>query len=152
MKTEKTEIEKATEALIAAFKAELERLPADDDSDAFTKDEKRLRKLCKKAIEAIELQDASIFKRRNARRDKKSPPPRPINFNFKVDLDEITRVRDEAMRRVEEAGARRKLARQIIDAGYKALATKMHPDIGGSHEAMTRLNQTRNQMKRDNQR
>ena len=32
------------------------------------------------------------------------------------------------------------LARQIIDAGVKALALRRHPDVGGSHESMTELN------------
>jgi hypothetical protein len=28
---------------------------------------------------------------------------------------------------------------EIISAGYRALATKHHPDMGGSHEQMTKL-------------
>lgn len=31
-------------------------------------------------------------------------------------------------------------ARQIIDAGVRALALKLHPDVGGSHEGMGELN------------
>jgi hypothetical protein len=38
------------------------------------------------------------------------------------------------------------LARQIIDIGYKALATKLHPDKGGSAEAMRRLNRAKSQL------
>jgi hypothetical protein len=30
---------------------------------------------------------------------------------------------------------------KIIDVGYKTLAAKLHPDIGGDHKAMTRLNE-----------
>ena len=30
----------------------------------------------------------------------------------------------------------------IIDAGYRALAKKAHPDLGGSHGQMTQLNAT----------
>jgi hypothetical protein len=35
--------------------------------------------------------------------------------------------------------AERTLAAQVIDIGYKRLAQRLHPDVGGSHEAMTRL-------------
>jgi hypothetical protein len=31
------------------------------------------------------------------------------------------------------------LAQQLIDIGYKRLALRLHPDTGGSTEAMTRL-------------
>jgi hypothetical protein len=34
---------------------------------------------------------------------------------------------------------RRPHAHQAIDIAYKALAKEMHPDTGGSHEAMARL-------------
>jgi len=39
------------------------------------------------------------------------------------------------------------LALEIISIGYKVLATKMHPDKGGSHEAMQRLNAARDLLK-----
>jgi DnaJ-class molecular chaperone len=42
-----------------------------------------------------------------------------------------------------------KMARQLIDAGYRALALKHHPDKGGSKEAMARLVVIRNQMRKD---
>lgn len=32
------------------------------------------------------------------------------------------------------------LKRQIIDAGVRAMSLKLHPDTGGSHEAMLALN------------
>jgi hypothetical protein len=40
-----------------------------------------------------------------------------------------------------------KLAMQLIDIGYKALATKLHPDKGGSGDAMSRLNEVRDRLK-----
>jgi DnaJ-class molecular chaperone len=40
-----------------------------------------------------------------------------------------------------------KLAMQLIDIGYKALATKFHPDKGGSRDAMSRLNEVRDRLK-----
>jgi hypothetical protein len=48
---------------------------------------------------------------------------------------------------VDERTLRNELALQLIDIGYKALATKLHPDKGGSREAMTRLNQVRQMLK-----
>jgi hypothetical protein len=47
----------------------------------------------------------------------------------------------------DERTLRNELALQLIDIGYKALATKLHPDKGGSREAMTRLNQVRQMLK-----
>ena len=42
-----------------------------------------------------------------------------------------------------EVGLMRTLAKQIIDSGFKVLALKLHPDKGGSDEAMRRLNHVR---------
>jgi hypothetical protein len=47
----------------------------------------------------------------------------------------------------QERQERRELAHRIIDIGYKALAKEMHPDKGGSHEAMARLNRARTHLK-----
>lgn len=61
-----------------------------------------------------------------------------------IDLDVIrARGRDEQI----ERAIRHELAGQLVDIGYKVLATKMHPDKGGSHEAMTRLNAIRHLLK-----
>jgi hypothetical protein len=39
------------------------------------------------------------------------------------------------------------LAREMIDAGYRAVAKKLHPDIGGSTDAMARSNEIRRRLK-----
>lgn len=39
------------------------------------------------------------------------------------------------------------LSHQLIDIGYKVLASKLHPDKGGSTEAMARLNTVRKLLK-----
>jgi hypothetical protein len=49
--------------------------------------------------------------------------------------------------RAKEMEAERRLTKQVFDAGYKALATKLHPDKGGSPEEMTRLNRVRDQLR-----
>ncbi len=64
----------------------------------------------------------------------------------RVDVDALNLRRTE-MNRVEERDAQRKLALQLIDIGYKALATKLHPDKGGSRDAMARLNAVRDRLK-----
>jgi len=64
-----------------------------------------------------------------------------------VDTETLSRRHNE-LKRAEEREAHRKLALQLIDIGFKALATRLHPDKkGGSPEAMTRLNQVRDRLK-----
>jgi hypothetical protein len=62
----------------------------------------------------------------------------------RVDLDVL---RQSELKRVEERDAEHKLALQLIDIGYKTLATKLHPDKGGSRDAMARLNRVRDRLK-----
>ena len=57
------------------------------------------------------------------------------------------RLANEDLNRAEEREAQRKLALQLIDIGYKALASKLHPDKGGSRDAMARLNTVRDRLK-----
>jgi hypothetical protein len=64
----------------------------------------------------------------------------------KVDTQFLNTRRDE-VNRAEEREAQRKLALQLIDIGYKALASKLHPDKGGSRDAMARLNAVRDRLK-----
>ena len=42
-------------------------------------------------------------------------------------------------REAEREKERKLLGLAIINAGYKALAAKHHPDLDGSHEVMSRL-------------
>jgi len=37
----------------------------------------------------------------------------------------------------------RPVAQELISVGYRMLALKLHPDAGGGHEAMTKLNAAR---------
>lgn len=59
-----------------------------------------------------------------------------------IDTETFNRKR-EAMKRADELTVHRKLAQQLIDIGYKVLARKLHPDAGGSRDAMARLNAVR---------
>lgn len=57
-------------------------------------------------------------------------------------------VQDEALSRAEERDAERALANRLIDIGYKVLAKELHPDkVGGSRDAMKRLNSVRDKLK-----
>jgi hypothetical protein len=58
---------------------------------------------------------------------------------FNIELEESNREKEQKL--VND------LALEIISIGYKVLATKMHPDKGGSVEAMQRLNDARDRLK-----
>ena len=53
----------------------------------------------------------------------------------------------EQQNKEREAQLIRNLSHQLIDIGYKVLASKLHPDKGGSPEAMARLNHVRKALK-----
>ena len=53
----------------------------------------------------------------------------------------------ERQARDDEVKLHRELAEELIDIGYRALATKLHPDRGGTQIAMTRLNRVRDELK-----
>jgi hypothetical protein len=67
--------------------------------------------------------------------------------------EERKALREEPIRRAEDAKAQRKadskMALQLINLGYKAMAMMLHPDKGGSTEGMARLVTIRNRMKKD---
>src|SRR5262245_43649064 len=46
----------------------------------------------------------------------------------------------ERQARDDEVRLHRELAEELVDIGYRALATRLHPDRGGSKDAMSRLN------------
>jgi hypothetical protein len=64
-----------------------------------------------------------------------------------ADRINVTRLVDERQARDDEIKLHRDLALQLIDLGYRALATRLHPDRGGSRDAMTRLNTVRDELK-----
>jgi hypothetical protein len=68
-------------------------------------------------------------------------------------------MRAEYERRLREIEARvaaqkaedkkhRELIVRLIDAGYRATAKTLHPDMGGSHKDMTRLSAVRDELRR----
>jgi len=63
--------------------------------------------------------------------------------NIQRAKEQAKRLRNERLSRRDERAAEHKLALQLIDIGFKALASKLHPDKGGSKDAMARLNRVR---------
>jgi len=68
---------------------------------------------------------------------------------FRRTLREVARddFVQERQARDDEIQLHRELATELIDLGYRALATRLHPDRGGSKEAMARLNVVRDELK-----
>jgi hypothetical protein len=62
---------------------------------------------------------------------------------------ETLNLKREDLKRQEERDAQRALGLQLIDIGYKVLARELHPDKGGSREAMARLNAVRDRLKQN---
>jgi hypothetical protein len=60
---------------------------------------------------------------------------------------DVSVLAQEAKNRAQEHALQRELAIKLIDIGYKVLSTKLHPDKGGSAEAMSRLNAVRKLLK-----
>jgi hypothetical protein len=82
--------------------------------------------------------------------------PRGPARNWTGPVDQIARharaeqlrlQQEDMMTRMQERQAEAKLARRLIDIGYKVLALELHPDKGGSREAMTRLNRVRDRLR-----
>jgi hypothetical protein len=71
----------------------------------------------------------------------------PIKESIQKAQRQAERLRDEELTRQQERDAEKKLALQLIDIGFKALASKLHPDKGGSRDAMSRLNRVRDRLK-----
>lgn len=78
------------------------------------------------------------------------PRPQPWHDPVKEAIAKVNvnRLAQSVADRKAERDLQRKLALHLIDIGYKALATQLHPDKkGGSKEAMTRLNHVRDRLR-----
>ena len=77
---------------------------------------------------------------------------RPARLAWKTvhqatDRVNVTRLAEERQTRDNEIKLHREVALKLIDLGYRAMATRLHPDRGGSREAMGRLNLVRDELK-----
>jgi hypothetical protein len=72
----------------------------------------------------------------------------PVGEEAKRARAEQRRLQEDEFRtRVQERKAEAQLGLRLISIGYKVLARELHPDKGGSREAMTRLNRVRDRLK-----
>ena len=71
------------------------------------------------------------------------------NRTFNASLRDVARddFVQERQARDDEVRLHRELAEELVDIGYRALATRLHPDRGGSKDAMARLNRVRDELK-----
>ncbi len=60
-----------------------------------------------------------------------TPTPRPFDFE---------KLKKDAQAQAAEAAEQRKMRDLLIATGRRTIAAKFHPDVGGSHQAMSRLN------------
>jgi hypothetical protein len=69
--------------------------------------------------------------------------------DFRRVLREVARddFVQERQARDDEIKLHRELAEELVDIGYRALATRLHPDRGGSKDAMSRLNRVRDELR-----
>jgi len=74
---------------------------------------------------------------------------RRAESDFKTVLRELETdlYAQEKQTRADEVQLHRDIALELIDVGFKALATRLHPDRGGSKDAMSRLNRVRDELK-----
>jgi hypothetical protein len=70
-------------------------------------------------------------------------PYKKARYQTPVDVEKL--VQHQQDRENDRRLSQLKL--QLIDIGYKVLAAKLHPDKGGSAEAMVRLNRARSELK-----
>jgi hypothetical protein len=81
-------------------------------------------------------------RRRDERQSKQQQAFRRVLRDVAADTFVQERQNDD-----NEIRLHRELAEQLVDAGYRALATRLHPDRGGSKDAMMRLNRVRDELK-----
>jgi hypothetical protein len=90
-------------------------------------------------------------------RETESPARKPgasVYREWTAPVDAIAeRAQREALRlgeeltRKQERDAEAKLGLKLIDIGYRVLAKELHPDKGGSREAMARLGRVRDRLR-----
>lgn len=94
-----------------------------------------------KSVGTDTIEEALGYQPRRERHAKWQP------LHDATDRVNVTRLADERQSRDNEVKLHRELALQLIDLGYRALATRLHPDRGGSRDAMGRLNLVRDELK-----
>ena len=99
-----------------------------------------------------EFSSMNDFRRRGlGHENKPTIYPKPWHDDVKPSIErarrEAERIREEHLTRQQERTEEQKLALRLIDIGYRVLAKELHPDHGGSRDAMTRLSRVRDRLK-----
>lgn len=71
----------------------------------------------------------------------------PVHDVLKQVRTAALNLRQRDISLTKERDLERRLALKLIDIGYKVLSVELHPDKGGSHDAMSRLNRVRSRLK-----
>ena len=103
-------------------------------------------RLAKKNNEGITFETLSHARgdRRSHHKPSWTDDVRDVLKNLRTESFNL-RQRDISL--AKEQKLNRELGLQLIEIGYKVLAVKLHPDKGGSDEAMQRLNVVRDHLK-----
>jgi hypothetical protein len=102
---------------------------------------------------AAPFENLEDFRRRHLGHNR--PSEGRVHREWRADVDDIAerarrdmdRFREESLTRQQEREAEQKLAIRLIDIGYKVMAKELHPDKGGSRDAMQRLTRVRDRLK-----
>lgn len=80
--------------------------------------------------------------KRDRQRQKHEQPFREVLQDLDIDV-----YTQDKQTRDDEIRLHREMALELIDLGFKAMASRLHPDRGGSKDAMARLNRVRQELK-----
>ena len=83
------------------------------------------------------------YKQFNEKRDEAARKQREREEQARIWEEQTARAREELKRRAATRKAQRDMAHRIVTLGYRELAKKVHPDIGGDAEQMVTLNHAR---------
>lgn len=75
-----------------------------------------------------------------------APKPKQAKSSKAAAQTDVVVVKQGEKERTKEAKLNRALALELIEAGFKSLASQLHPDKGGSSDKMARLNDVREQL------
>jgi hypothetical protein len=102
----------------------------------------RYMKLAEEMAKGKSFRNIEDFRHSTTRHKKGGIPAAIRRIMAGIDVD-VEGLSSKEIPDTEEQGLMRSLMKQIIDSGYRVLALKLHPDKGGSDEAMRRLNNVR---------
>jgi hypothetical protein len=95
----------------------------------------------------LETEPSYVRYREKQKKSRKRKWAGDIREKVKRARAEAAALEREKLTRKQQREMERKLAIRLIDIGYKILSVELHPDKGGSHEAMLALNAVRARLK-----